>query len=61
MSVIESINRDPSFNLIEYRQETDAGIEWCFMHQQARPGYRPCFSEQLLVELRECQRQIANR
>ncbi|HLU13321.1 MAG TPA: crotonase/enoyl-CoA hydratase family protein [Arenimonas sp.] len=61
MSVIESINRDPAFSVIEHRQETDAGIEWCFMHRDPRPGYRPCFSEQLLVELRECQRQIANR
>src|SRR5690606_36419756 len=61
MSVIESINRDPAFSVIEHRQETDAGIEWCFMHRDPRPGYRPCFSEQLLVELRECQRQIDNR
>src|SRR5687767_4175462 len=62
MSVIESINREPPFNTIEHHSEAESGIEWCFMHQHAdRPGYRPCFSEPLLVELRECQRQIAAR
>lgn len=61
MSIVESINRDPSFSLIEHKSESEAGIEWCFMHQNPRPGYRPCFSEPLLVELRECQRQIAAR
>ena len=61
MSVIERINRDPSFNAIEHVSEADSGIEWCFMHREARAGYRPCFSEPLLVELRECQRQIAAR
>lgn len=61
MSIVESINRDPSFSLIEHASETEAGIEWCFMHRNPRPGYRPCFSEPLLVELRECQRQIAAR
>ena len=61
MSVVESINRDPSFSLIEHRSEAESGIEWCFMHQTPRPGYRPCFSEPLLVEMRECQRQIAAR
>lgn len=61
MSVVESINRDPSLALVEHRSEAEAGIEWCFMHHNTRPGYRPCFSEQLLVDLRECQRQVANR
>jgi DSF synthase len=62
MSVIESINREPPFNTIEHLSEAESGIEWCFMHQHAdRPGYRPCFSEALLVEMRECQRQIAAR
>ena len=61
MSIVESINRDPSFSLIEHSSEAEAGIEWCVMHKSPRPGYRPCFSEPLLVELRECQRQIAAR
>ncbi len=61
MSVIESINRDSVFTAIEHRSEQETGIEWCFMHRDQRPGYRPCFSESLLVELRECQRQIAGR
>ena len=61
MSVVESINREPAFNMIEHRSEADSGIEWCLMHPLARPGYRPCFSEALLVEMRECQRQIAAR
>ena len=61
MSIVESINRDPSFSLVEHKSEAEAGIEWCFMHQGQRPGYRPCFSEALLVEMRECQRQIAAR
>jgi DSF synthase len=61
MSIVESINREPSFNIIEHKSEAEAGIEWCFMHHNPRGGYRPCFSEPLLVELRECQRQIAAR
>jgi DSF synthase len=61
MSVVESINREISFNTIEHKSEAETGIEWCFMHHNARNGYRPCFSEPLLVELRECQRQIAAR
>ncbi|HEU0152531.1 MAG TPA: crotonase/enoyl-CoA hydratase family protein [Arenimonas sp.] len=61
MSIVESINRDASFSLIDHKSEAESGIEWCFMHQNPRPGYRPCFSEPLLVELRECQRQIAAR
>ena len=52
MSIVESINRDPSFSLIEHSSEAEAGIEWCVMHKSPRPGYRPCFSEPLLVELR---------
>ena len=61
MSVVESINREPAFSTIEHKSETESGIEWCFMHHGTRPGYRPCFSEPLLVEMRECQRQIAAR
>lgn len=61
MSVVESINREPALTLVDHRSEAEAGIEWCFMHHNPAPGYRPCFSEQLLVDLRECQRQVANR
>lgn len=61
MSIVESINREASFNTIEHKSELETGIEWCFMHHSPRAGYRPCFSEPLLVELRECQRQIAAR
>lgn len=61
MSVVESINREPALALVEHRSEAEAGIEWCFMHHNTREAYRPCFSEQLLVDLRECQRQVANR
>jgi DSF synthase len=67
MSVVESINRletisrETSFSTIEHKSEAETGIEWCFMHHNARAGYRPCFSETLLVEMRECQRQIAAR
>lgn len=61
MSVVESINREVSFSLIDHKSEAESGIEWCFMHHDPRAGYRPCFSESLLVELRECQRQIAAR
>ncbi|WP_295364223.1 crotonase/enoyl-CoA hydratase family protein [Arenimonas sp.] len=61
MSVVESINREPALTLVDHRSEAEAGIEWCFMHHNPAPAYRPCFSEQLLVDLRECQRQIANR
>ena len=61
MSTVESINREPSFNLIDHSSEAESGIEWCFMHQNPRHGYRPCFSEPLLIEMRECQRQIAAR
>ena len=61
MSNIESLDREPAFTTIEHLSEQESGIEWCFMHRDPRPAYRPCFSEALLVELRECQRQIAAR
>jgi DSF synthase len=61
MSVVESINREATLALVDHRAELEAGIEWCFMHHKAPVGYRPCFSEQLLVDMRECQRQVANR
>jgi DSF synthase len=63
MSVVESIARDslPTFSQIEHLSEVDSGIDWCFMHRAPRPGYRPCFSETLLAEMRECQRQVAAR
>ena len=61
MSIVESINREISFNTIEHKSEAETGIEWCLMHHNPRADYRPCFSEPLLVELRECQRQIAAR
>lgn len=61
MSIVESINREISFNTIEHKSEAETGIEWCVMHHNPRADYRPCFSEPLLVELRECQRQIAAR
>ena len=47
MSVIESINREVPFSTIEHLSEHESGIEWCFMHRESRPGYRPCFSEPL--------------
>ena len=61
MSVVENIIREPALALVDHRTEIEAGIEWCFMHHKPATDYRPCFSEQLLVDLRECQRQIANR
>ena len=61
MSNIESLDRESTFSTIEHLSESESGIEWCFMHHAPRPAYRPCFSETLLVELRECQRQIAAR
>lgn len=61
MSNVESISREAPFSLIEHKSEAETGIEWCYMHHAPRPDYRPCFSEPLLVELRECQRQIAAR
>lgn len=61
MSIVGNIQREPPFTHVDHLSEADTGIEWCFMHREPRPGYRPCFSETLLVELRECQRRIAAR
>jgi DSF synthase len=61
VSVIESISRERITAHLRHAFEPEAGIEWLHMHRDAGAGYRPCFSRQLLLDLREAQRLVAAR
>ncbi|WP_300616346.1 crotonase/enoyl-CoA hydratase family protein [Dokdonella sp.] len=62
MTAVDFANRDTEFRLLDTHEDTSTGVHWCFMHKRSNlslPGYRPCFSAQLLKELRQYQIQTA--
>jgi DSF synthase len=61
MYVVENISRERVSSVLRHSYEPESGIDWCQMHGDAGPGYRPCFSEPLLDELLATQRAIAAR
>jgi DSF synthase len=61
MSVVESISRERTTPILRHAYEPEARTDWLHMHRNAGAGYRPCFSRQLLLDLREAQRTIAAR
>ena len=61
MSSVETIARERTTDLLRHIAEPAAGIDWLQMHRKAPAGYRPCFSRDLLHDLRDAQRLIAAR
>lgn len=61
MSVIGTITRERTTPVLRHAQEPQARLDWLHMHRHAPAGYRPCFSRQLLLDLRDAQRLIAAR
>ncbi|MEO7063236.1 MAG: crotonase/enoyl-CoA hydratase family protein [Dokdonella sp.] len=58
MTAINTLRRESDYRLLHTLEDPRSGMHWCFMHQQASlsvPGHRPCFSTQLLKELRHYQ------
>jgi len=64
MSAIELPIREPFFRSVRATEETDTGSFWCHMHART-PGAvrntRPCFSTQLLDDLRSYQLWASDR
>lgn len=55
MRNIQPLNRDKPLSAIRIENDQSNDSHWCFMHAQqafSSPTYRPCFSPQLLRELR---------
>lgn len=53
---------DSGLRFLRTVADTSEGMYWLYMHRKSAltlPGYRPCFSTQLLKELRQQQVQIA--
>src|SRR6218665_2047240 len=62
--VSSSVRQDDSgFRFLHTAEDTTNGVFWSYMHKRsanAFPGYRPCFSTQLLKEMRQHQIRIAD-
>lgn len=59
----DSIRSDESsFRFLRTAEDVVNGVHWAYMHKRspiATPGYRPCFSTQLLKDLRQHQLRVA--
>ena len=64
MSAIDLPIREPFFRSVRASEEADTGTFWCHMHAKT-PGAarttRPCFSTQLLDDLRSFQLWVSDR
>ena len=63
MSVSEIRTGEPGFGSLHTVDDHSGGVYWAYMHKQAAAsttGYRPCFSVQLLKELRQHQLRIGD-
>ena len=59
MNLVESLKTESPYRQLRAERDPGARIFECHMHRQhAQPGYRPCFSMDLLRDLRAFQRQI---
>lgn len=45
-------------SFIRHTTDDTGNVDWCYMHANRPPGYHPCFSEQLLNELKRSQEGI---
>lgn len=54
---------DPGFRFLHTTEDVANGVFWSYMHKRSAhnlPGFRPCFSTQLLKELRQHQLRISD-
>jgi DSF synthase len=58
MSNVQTLSRERLSPTLRHSHEPELNIDWLLMHRDAGPGYRPCFSQPLLNDLRDAQRMI---
>ncbi len=64
MTAVELLHRDTDYRLLRTLEDPASNVHWCFMHGNRQPqgsGYRPCFTTQLIREIREFQKKAADR
>lgn len=64
MTALELVRSHQNRHLLRSQEDLSSNTHWCFMHAQRFPstsGYRACFSTQLIREVREFQKQTADR
>ena len=59
MNIVEPLKTESPYRLVRAERDASTRTYACHMHRpHAQPGYRPCFSMDLLRDLRAFQRQI---
>lgn len=61
MSLFENIPVVPAQSLIRHQADAANQTDWCFMHASPPDVYHPCFSEQLLNEMKHGQDLLRRR
>ncbi len=61
MSLFENIPVVPAPSLIRHQVDAANQTDWCFMHSSPPDVYHPCFSEQLLNEMKHGQDLLRRR
>lgn len=61
MSLFENIPVVPALPLIRHQADATNQTDWCFMHASPPDVYHPCFSEQLLNEMKHSQDLLRRR
>lgn len=61
MSLFENIPVVPALPLIRHQADAANQTDWCFMHASPPDVYHPCFSEQLLNEMKHGQDLLRRR
>jgi DSF synthase len=64
MYAVETIHRDSDYRLLRSQEDPSTNTHWCFMHAGRFPletGYRACFTPNLIKEIRDFQKRLADR
>lgn len=61
MSAVYPFHRIATGRNLRVVEETDRGVYWCHMHADAVPGRRACFSMDLVDDIIQYQRGLADR
>jgi DSF synthase len=61
MSAVYPFHRTATGRNLRVVEETDRGVYWCHMHADAVPGRRACFSMDLVDDIIQYQRGLADR